>query len=246
VDRLPLTVEPLTKPPIQPKTRPEAGSAEVERLSLIPKPLTEPPTQPRTWPEPAGIGGDNKDRLPLTAGVLPEPVAQPKTEVKKTRIEQELEWRLKDLEQPGLNPLPSSGRLEEKEKPTAVPSSGLDFEIDSGFARNMTDSVITAKGETERKIRTLRPALQPTQGLQQSPQDQEDTLVSRIEEPTTKRGVRVLMGEDYTETKLDLAKAYLEMGDPIGARGLLEEVLQEGNEDQQQRARGYLEKINLL
>jgi FimV-like protein len=160
-----------------------------------------------------------------------------------------LEGRLRNLEQPGLGTLPSPGRAEEKEKSTAAPSSGLDFEIDGGVVREMSDfrpSVVTAKGETEQKRGTLRPAQQPTQGLRQSPQDREDTLVTRIEELTVRGGVRVLMGEDYTETKLDLAMAYLEMGDPVGARSLLEEVLQEGNEDQQQRARGYLEKIGLL
>jgi pilus assembly protein FimV len=37
-------------------------------------------------------------------------------------------------------------------------------------------------------------------------------------------------------TKLDLAKAYLEMGDKDAARGFIEEVLKDGNEDQRQRA----------
>jgi pilus assembly protein FimV len=42
--------------------------------------------------------------------------------------------------------------------------------------------------------------------------------------------------EDYVETKLDLALAYLDMGDSVGARSLLEEVAQEGNSSQKQRA----------
>ena len=37
-------------------------------------------------------------------------------------------------------------------------------------------------------------------------------------------------------TKLDLAKAYLEMGDKDAARGFIEEVLKEGNESQRQQA----------
>jgi pilus assembly protein FimV len=49
---------------------------------------------------------------------------------------------------------------------------------------------------------------------------------------------RVAVG-DMTEvgTKLDLARAYIDMGDPEGARSILEEVLQEGNEAQQEEAR---------
>ena len=43
---------------------------------------------------------------------------------------------------------------------------------------------------------------------------------------------------DMTEigTKLDLARAYIDMGDPEGARSILEEVLHEGNEAQQEEA----------
>jgi pilus assembly protein FimV len=37
-------------------------------------------------------------------------------------------------------------------------------------------------------------------------------------------------------TKLDLARAYMDMGDPEGARSILEEVLQEGNAAQKQEA----------
>lgn len=41
-------------------------------------------------------------------------------------------------------------------------------------------------------------------------------------------------------TKLDLAKAYLDMGDKEGAREILEEVIQEGNAEQQESARKFL------
>jgi pilus assembly protein FimV len=37
-------------------------------------------------------------------------------------------------------------------------------------------------------------------------------------------------------TKLDLARAYMDMGDPEGARSILDEVLQEGNPNQRQEA----------
>ena len=44
-------------------------------------------------------------------------------------------------------------------------------------------------------------------------------------------------------TKLDLARAYVDMGDPGGARGILEEVLDEGDESQQQQARQLLDSL---
>jgi FimV-like protein len=43
-----------------------------------------------------------------------------------------------------------------------------------------------------------------------------------------------------TDTKLSLAKAYLELGDADGARQILDEVLQTGNAVQQEEARRLL------
>ncbi len=44
-------------------------------------------------------------------------------------------------------------------------------------------------------------------------------------------------------TKLDLARAYIDMGDPDGARSILDEVLEEGAVEQQQEARQLLEEL---
>jgi pilus assembly protein FimV len=44
-------------------------------------------------------------------------------------------------------------------------------------------------------------------------------------------------------TKLDLAKAYQEMGDVEGAREILQEVLHEGDEQQRTEAQGILAKL---
>ena len=42
-------------------------------------------------------------------------------------------------------------------------------------------------------------------------------------------------------TKLDLARAYMDMGDPDGARSILEEVLAEGNPNQKQEAQRLMD-----
>jgi pilus assembly protein FimV len=44
-------------------------------------------------------------------------------------------------------------------------------------------------------------------------------------------------------TKLDLAKAYEEMGDMEGARELLQEVAQEGNAEQKEAANAILQRL---
>jgi pilus assembly protein FimV len=50
-------------------------------------------------------------------------------------------------------------------------------------------------------------------------------------------------GEDTIGTKLDLARAYLDMGDPEGARSMLDEVMTEGNDTQKGEARKLLAEI---
>jgi pilus assembly protein FimV len=50
--------------------------------------------------------------------------------------------------------------------------------------------------------------------------------------------------DDPVDTKLDLARAYLDMGDPDGARAMLEEVMHEGSQMQKEVARQLLEKVS--
>lgn len=50
--------------------------------------------------------------------------------------------------------------------------------------------------------------------------------------------------DDPVDTKLDLARAYMDMGDADGARAMLEEVQQEGNQMQRDAARHLLENIH--
>lgn len=49
---------------------------------------------------------------------------------------------------------------------------------------------------------------------------------------------------DEAETKLDLAAAYVDMGDPDGARSILNEVLVEGNDEQKDRANEILNTLS--
>lgn len=49
--------------------------------------------------------------------------------------------------------------------------------------------------------------------------------------------------DDPVDTKLDLARAYLDMGDPAGARAMLEEVSNEGSQMQKDEARRLLEAL---
>jgi pilus assembly protein FimV len=52
------------------------------------------------------------------------------------------------------------------------------------------------------------------------------------------------LGEtDENATKLDLARAYIDMGDAEGARDILNEVLSEGSDEQQGEAKELLARV---
>ena len=67
-----------------------------------------------------------------------------------------------------------------------------------------------------------------------------DSQRSTFEDPTPS----VLDGQWHdAATKLDLAKAYQEMGDVEGAREILQEVLHEGDDQQKAEAQSLLAKL---
>jgi len=72
-------------------------------------------------------------------------------------------------------------------------------------------------------------------------QDSSPTSTREVNEMELSELEPVTMSE--VGTKLDLARAYMDMGDPDGARSILEEVLQEGNPGQKQEANRLLESI---
>lgn len=74
---------------------------------------------------------------------------------------------------------------------------------------------------------------------QQAPQDMQADHVPLDDD----EDFDFLAGTDETATKLDLARAYIDMGDSEGARDILDEVIAEGNETQQQEARELIGKL---
>ncbi len=76
--------------------------------------------------------------------------------------------------------------------------------------------------------------------------DSEDTaadLSLEVEEASDAAMLDLAAGGDEVATKLDLARAYIDMGDPEGARSILDEVLDEGNDEQKQEAQQLIQQI---
>jgi pilus assembly protein FimV len=66
------------------------------------------------------------------------------------------------------------------------------------------------------------------------------TITEAQPEPASAETAAVQFSDDPVDTKLDLARAYLDMGDPDGARAMLDEVLEEGSQTQKDEARRLL------
>jgi len=94
----------------------------------------------------------------------------------------------------------------------------------------------------------------PVAGFVEDTREHEAPGFAPAEEPSHDAGAPVDEDEDVTrehpvpafsddpvDTKLDLARAYLDMGDPAGARAMLEEVLSEGSQPQKDEAKRLLE-----
>lgn len=71
-----------------------------------------------------------------------------------------------------------------------------------------------------------------------------NTLSRNVEDDLSSGGEFDLLSEDdEVSTKLDLAQAYLDMGDSEGARDILQEVIDEGDSEQQEKAQKLMESI---
>ncbi len=111
-------------------------------------------------------------------------------------------------------------------------------------------------GDTAEQPRTddslITPGLSATTGeLEALNVDLDLTVSEPSPEDLTATGLRKLRvkgPEDPTMTevgtKLDLARAYVDMGDPDGARSILNEVLEEGDPSQRQEARQLLDSLD--
>ncbi|HET9032439.1 MAG TPA: FimV/HubP family polar landmark protein [Dokdonella sp.] len=126
--------------------------------------------------------------------------------------------------------------LGETKLPEAAPepSSDTSFSFDLPPLEEAPDvSSNAAEPEAEESIEPLPPV------------DFDTPDKSTVEVPVAEvSDEEFFSGEDAIGTKLDLAKAYLDMGDPDGARSMLEEVLAEGSSSQQDEARKLIAEIN--
>jgi pilus assembly protein FimV len=116
-----------------------------------------------------------------------------------------------DMDLTGMDELEDQ---DEKEKPVTADDLGLDMETRESTAEESPENI-------EFNLDDL---------------DSTDITFDETVEDDEEDSEGLLDASDEVSTKLDLARAYLDMGDPDGARSILDEVLEEGNDAQKDEA----------
>jgi len=118
----------------------------------------------------------------------------------------------------------------EKKSSDFEPEADIDLGLDLGLEEDLgqdTDNIVSLHGPAGD---ALDDGLEPDLATEPA-----EELVGTEESPA------VSEEEEEVETKLDLARAFLDLGDAEGARGILEEVVSEGNERQRSEAQTLLQ-----
>jgi len=136
--------------------------------------------------------------------------------------------------------------LDMAESASGEDSGSLDFDLDMGS--DVSSSPATAEMEMSMDFNLDESEKDDTMsfdlgegfdsGTQSMPEPTMDDMAFDSAEEDLDIG-----GGDEVGTKLDLAKAYIDMGDPDGARSILDEVMAEGSASQKQEAQALMDQI---
>lgn len=133
------------------------------------------------------------------------------------------------------------------EPPTLTPAALDEFDLPEDFDLSLADEPSNPAAKPDAFASELDDVNAELDRLSQSLEHPpiepsftaEDAALGAEDEPD----FDFLSGTDEVATKLDLAQAYIDMGDADGARDILSEVLTEGNEGQRGEAKEMLGRI---
>jgi pilus assembly protein FimV len=127
----------------------------------------------------------------------------------------------------------------------ALPAGSTDVDLDLD---DLTAALkVSGMGDTVNQKRTDRTVEQPRIKRGAAARDLDDDEDTSPTQALTPEDISDDLHDARTMTevgtKLDLARAYVDMGDPAGARSILEEVLDEGDAGQRQQAQKLLDSL---
>jgi len=176
--------------------------------------------------------------------VEPEPQARPAVD----EFDQDFDLSLDDLEAASPAELPPEKKsgdeqsfedvLKQQAETSGSDMSDFDLDLPPDFDLSLADEPVAPAAEPDSFALELDKVNAELQRLSES-LEQPSIVPSFADEPE----FDFLSGADETATKLDLAQAYIDMGDDEGARDILTEVVEEGNPEQQAEALELLSRL---
>ncbi|EKT4484968.1 LysM peptidoglycan-binding domain-containing protein [Pseudomonas putida] len=113
----------------------------------------------------------------------------------------------------------------------------LSLEDDSPAAKRFASELDDVNAELDKLSQSLEsPSLEPHF-------TSDDAIAQPEPEPLDDLDFDFFSGSDEVATKLDLARAYIDMGDNQGARDILDEVVKDGDDNQRQEAEDMLSRL---
>ncbi|EJL95639.1 FimV N-terminal domain containing protein [Pseudomonas sp. GM102] len=225
----------------------EAATPISPAVAAVPEPAPEPTPEPEALAE--------LDEFPLDDDLSFESVLQQQTEIKEnlddlsdfdldmdlggdaspaTLVEDDFLLSLDE----DLKDLPAA------QAPTVTEVPLDDLELPADFDLSLADEMDAATPDQpdafESELNDVNAELDRlSQSLGEPSFTAEDALASAADEPD----FDFLSGTDEVATKLDLAQAYIDMGDNDGARDILNEVVTEGDAGQKSEAKEMLSRL---
>ncbi|WP_024684431.1 FimV/HubP family polar landmark protein [Pseudomonas syringae] len=129
---------------------------------------------------------------------------------------------------------------------SAVPPVGDDLELPEDFDLSLADEIETdqASQAFATEIDDVNAELERlSQNLEHPPLDEPRFTAEDAAALDDEPDFDFMSGTDEAATKLDLARAYIDMGDADGARDILDEVVTEGDDGQKSEAREMLSRL---
>lgn len=143
-----------------------------------------------------------------------------------------------------LNPGNPLYRTGSAATPTAATDTSLDFDLGGMQADASPAAAAHDDNSLDFDLGELASfAPQSQEAAPSMPVDEDFNFGLGVADDLEDAGEGVLATADEVATKLDLARAYIEMGDPDGARSILQEVLEEGNATQKSEAQTLLSQM---
>ena len=200
--------------------------------------LTESTFLGRSMPEPTSFDMSSID-LDLNEPPVELPVTPP---VVETEASSELS-DLSDMSEFEFDSVQVSTAVNpdfstEQSETVVSPNFGLEPDLlpEQDFLMEQSETLIARPLEVE-------PSLSPDRGFEEAQADTQVNPQFGVEADDLVPEFDISSNEEIT-TKLDLAKAYEEMGDLEGARELLQEVVKEGDATQREKAQAILTRIS--